>query len=404
MTVRRENVEARPVERALRTWMAEGGHMDSDADLMRRYRAGDAEAFDLLVRRHIDLVYAAALRQMGEASAADITQAVFLLLMKRRPSWHENASLVGWLYRATGYCCANSRKSESRRRRREQEVSMETSRRQESGRESAGEQAILEELDRAIAGLRERERVAVLLRYLEEKSYLEVGAALGISEEAARKRADRGVEKLREIFGRRGKPVGTGMVTAGLASAATLKAPVALASAVVAGTGATSAAVAVAQGAGTVMAWGKAKVAALLLATLCAGGSAVAVVGMAMHQGPAPVASGATSLPASQPATPTPAPATSPARPIPGVPTPQVSRWYALVSPQVAKALKGIAQPEPGASGVLEAYRAPATEIRQLLRNAANAPARAVLSDRGSMSQRLAYWRDEDSSWLSASR
>ena len=63
-------------------------------------------------------------------------------------------------------------------------------------------------LDEAMHGLEDSDRAAVLLRYFENKSLREVGQALGTTEEAARKRVSRAVERLREFFARRGVTVG----------------------------------------------------------------------------------------------------------------------------------------------------------------------------------------------------
>ena len=63
-------------------------------------------------------------------------------------------------------------------------------------------------LDEAMHALDETDRAAVLLRYFENKSLREVGAALGTSDDAAQKRVSRAVERLREFFAKRGLSVG----------------------------------------------------------------------------------------------------------------------------------------------------------------------------------------------------
>ena len=73
-------------------------------------------------------------------------------------------------------------------------------------------------LDEAMAGLRAKERDAILLRYFQNKSLREVGLALGVEESAAQKRVARGLEKLRSWFARRGFLV-TATTVAGAVSA-----------------------------------------------------------------------------------------------------------------------------------------------------------------------------------------
>ena len=71
-------------------------------------------------------------------------------------------------------------------------------------------------LDEAMAGLKEVDRTAVLLRYFRGQSMKEVGAALGMEPNTASKRIERAVEKLRAFFARKGVAVGAAALVAGL--------------------------------------------------------------------------------------------------------------------------------------------------------------------------------------------
>src|SRR5207302_392922 len=62
-------------------------------------------------------------------------------------------------------------------------------------------------LEELVAHLGTKDRKAVLLRFYEGRSFPEVGQALGVSEEAARKRVQRAIERLRDALGRRGVTV-----------------------------------------------------------------------------------------------------------------------------------------------------------------------------------------------------
>src|SRR5256885_14496054 len=59
-------------------------------------------------------------------------------------------------------------------------------------------------LDEAIDELPEADRSAVVLRFLEQRAFLDIGATLRLSEDTARKRVDRALEKLRAVLERRG--------------------------------------------------------------------------------------------------------------------------------------------------------------------------------------------------------
>ena len=96
--------------------------MDDTQLLSDFARTGSQSAFAQLVRRHINLVYGAARRQVGGDChlADDITQAVFMILAKKAASVRSGAVLPAWLISTTRYAASNARALESRRRRHEQ--------------------------------------------------------------------------------------------------------------------------------------------------------------------------------------------------------------------------------------------------------------------------------------------
>ena len=97
-----------------------------DMGLLREYAWGHAEdAFATLVTRHIDLVYSAALRHVGNHhQAEEITQAVFVMLARKARSLGPGTVLAGWLFRTARLTAANYLRTEIRRSRREQEAFM----------------------------------------------------------------------------------------------------------------------------------------------------------------------------------------------------------------------------------------------------------------------------------------
>lgn len=227
-------------------------HERADIDLLRQFAADRSdEAFATLVSRHLNLVYSAALRHVRDADLAkDVSQTVFLLLAKKARSLSQTTILASWLYRAAGYVAADVLKSENRRRHRET-AAMEPLCESPSAN-AAPWREIEPFLDRAMEDLGEKDRALVLLRYFENKSLKDVGAAFGITEDAAQKRVARAVEKLRENLVRRGATVSSGTMIAAIAAFATQAAPPALAGSVVAA--AATASVAVSVSAGTALA------------------------------------------------------------------------------------------------------------------------------------------------------
>jgi RNA polymerase sigma factor (sigma-70 family) len=180
--------------------------MSEDVELLRRYAGERAEdAFAELVNRHLNLVYSAALRQVGGDAhlAKDVTQAVFTDLARKSASLTGRKVLTGWLYTSTRFAAAQAVRTERRRQVREQEAY--TMNELSSGTVPAGEWERLQPaLDEAMHTLGERDREAILLRFFEGRAFPEVGGRLGLSEEAARKRVNRALDELRSVLAKRG--------------------------------------------------------------------------------------------------------------------------------------------------------------------------------------------------------
>jgi RNA polymerase sigma factor (sigma-70 family) len=175
------------------------GEMDEPQPLQDYLTSRSDEAFKTLVDQYVGLVYSACMRQLKDRHLAeDATQAVFLLLSQKAGALRQS-HLSGWLLTTSRYACANIRKSEQRRQRREQVVAMNQNTPTEKGNDD-----LLDLLDEALCHLKSADREALMLRYLKEQSMCDVAAALGLSEEAARKRVSRSIEKLRGYFSSRG--------------------------------------------------------------------------------------------------------------------------------------------------------------------------------------------------------
>jgi RNA polymerase sigma factor (sigma-70 family) len=180
--------------------------MMDDAELLRRYADDrDETAFAGLVQRYLTLVYGVALRKVAGdvALAEDVTQSVFADLARKAKALSRRMVITGWLFTSTQFAAAKAVRSAQRRRAREQEAYTM----QEQNSETTGVidwERLRPTLDNLIGGLNERDREAVLLRFFEEQSFPVIGARLRISEDAARSRVDRALEKIKAQLARRG--------------------------------------------------------------------------------------------------------------------------------------------------------------------------------------------------------
>src|SRR5215468_7348793 len=170
-----------------------------DSQLLRAYAQERSEsAFAELVRRHVDLVYSAALRMVCDSHLAeDVTQNAFVALAKSAVQLADRPTLAGWLHRTAQNIAAQTVRTDVRRRAREQEASAMSE--QISTSPDVWWEQIEPHLDAALGELADADRDAVVLRYFQTKSAAEIATLLGVSDDAAQKRVSRAVEKLREV-------------------------------------------------------------------------------------------------------------------------------------------------------------------------------------------------------------
>ncbi len=187
----------------------------NDRELLQKWvqQRSDA-AFGELVSRHLNLVYASALRQVRDPELArDVSQAVFLALAQKAQRLSSGVILSGWLFRTTGFVAARALRSETRRKRWETEASSMNPLITDSTNSAETWALVQNHLDGALQSLPVQDRDALLVRFFEQQSLRSVADRFGITEEAAKKRVSRAIEKLRSILTRRG--VGLSSATLG---------------------------------------------------------------------------------------------------------------------------------------------------------------------------------------------
>jgi len=178
----------------------------NDLDLLGEFiRDASQDAFTALVQRHLDLVYCAALRQVrSHQLAEEVAQSVFADLARNADRLRPDTILTAWLYEVTRRTAINVVRGEARRQLREH-IAFEMN----AINANPDDWIQIEpHLDDAMHALDETDRSAVLLRYFENKAWREVGQMLGTTDDTARKRVNRAVERLREFLANRGVTVG----------------------------------------------------------------------------------------------------------------------------------------------------------------------------------------------------
>lgn len=207
--------------------------MHPDAELLQRYAAQrDERAFAELVRRHLGLVHAAALRRTGGRAhlAEEIAQKVFTDLARKAGQLRDHPTLTGWLYRGTRYAAIDALRAEQRREKLAQALTVMPDE-SLSAEPGADWEQLRPVIDEAMDDLKEADREIMLLRFFQGLTFPEIASRLELSENAARMRTERALDKLRGQLGKRGI-TSTAALAGLLASESAVAAPAGLAASV----------------------------------------------------------------------------------------------------------------------------------------------------------------------------
>lgn len=154
---------------------------------------GDAEAFEQIVSRFLAPALAAAHEVLSDhALAEDAVQEAFLRVVRWRDRYLPAKPFSSWFYAILRNLCTDMLRRRARRAKLMQAVADRGG--APSGRVPDGPSDSLD----LLAGLPRGERAVLTLRIVHDLAFRDVAAALGISEEAAKKRAQRGLRRLRE--------------------------------------------------------------------------------------------------------------------------------------------------------------------------------------------------------------
>ena len=175
-----------------------------DGELLILYTGERSEAaFQELVSRHLNLVYSAALRQLPGLShlAEDASQLVFAELARKASQLTGHPSIRGWLFVCTRHIAMKMCRTEYRRLARE---SAAQTMNEPMPSLDAEWEKIRPELDEVLCRLGDEDREALFLRYFDKLPFGDLGKRMGVGEDAARRRIDRVLERVRRLLAKRG--------------------------------------------------------------------------------------------------------------------------------------------------------------------------------------------------------
>ncbi len=201
---------------------------DSQTLLAEYAKNGSESAFRELVTRYLNFVYSVALRLVGGDThlAEDVTQTVFISLATKGRTLSRGVMLGGWLHQHTYHIATKAVRAGRRRQFREREAVEMNTLQDDSG---AHMRQVAPILDEAITQLGSEDRTAILLRFFEQRDFRSVGEALGSTEDAARMRVNRALEKLHSLLTHRGVTLSVAALGTALTADAVTAAPVGLA-------------------------------------------------------------------------------------------------------------------------------------------------------------------------------
>ncbi len=192
------------------------GIQTEEASLVAALKAGDEDAFALLIAHYQQPIYSLIARSLNDpADASDITQEVFLKVFRSIGSFHGDASLRTWLYRIALHEASNQRRWWSRHKRQEITIdapaeSEETGERYSmaatladltaSPFEQVSQQQLRVRVELALRQIPEAFRSVVVLREIEEFSYEEIAEILEINIGTVKSRLTRGRSALRAVL------------------------------------------------------------------------------------------------------------------------------------------------------------------------------------------------------------
>ncbi len=186
--------------------MSVAAAIEHDAQLMLRVRDGDTASFGLLLDRHrVPVIHFIYRMIQNQAVAEELAQEVFLRVYRSRATYEPTAKFTTWLFRITTHLALNwirDQKNERRQQSLDSEAPEGSAPLQVADAVPNVEQSMLrsarmDEIRRAITGLPDKQRAAVMMHKYEEMDYGQIAGVLQCSESAVKSLLFRAYESLR---------------------------------------------------------------------------------------------------------------------------------------------------------------------------------------------------------------
>ena len=187
--------------------------MKDQENIIARARRGDAGAFEQLVETYREQVYRIALRMCSNAADADeAAQEAFLAAWKGLPNFRGDSQFSTWLYQLTTHAAIDLMRREKRQIAADDITEVSAADPAPSPQQQAEQSEQREIVRDAILQLAPEQREVVVLRFMEELSYEEIGAVLKLPSGTVKSRLNRAKAQLKEILSKSGNLFGAGSV------------------------------------------------------------------------------------------------------------------------------------------------------------------------------------------------
>ena len=187
--------------------------MKDQENIIARARRGDADAFEQLAVAYRDQVFRLALRMCGnEADADEVAQEAFLSAWKALPNFRGDSQFSTWLYQLTTHAAIDLMRREKRQIAAEDITEVSAPDPGPSPQQQAERSETRQAVRDAMGQLSPEYRQIVVLRFLQELSYEEIGAVLKLPSGTVKSRLNRAKSQLKDILSKSGNLFGAGSV------------------------------------------------------------------------------------------------------------------------------------------------------------------------------------------------